>query len=215
MNGYSVSGAATMTCWTFTAARVSEYRSQRHKDIPRISRLSPRHLSLYLYIVLFFALAVLLGVRLNEWNDDEEGHCYNSYLVTASENDHPSSDKIYLAFTSTWMLLSLTMSIFSTAKRVKKVLALALLQYPLHLYMMIALRIANTDALEGDEHESDWRFGQTVAILLFGLTFRELLIGLWRYAWFEKTVTQKRTRAREDTEARRAEHESKHNEIDS
>jgi hypothetical protein len=166
-------------------------------------------------VVLFFALAVLLGVRLKEWNEDEEGHCYNSHLVTASEYDHPSADKVYLAFTATWMLLSLLMSIFSTAKRVKKVLALALLQYPLHLYMMITMRIANTDALEGDDHESDWRFGQTVAVLLFGLTFRELLIGLWRYIRFEKTVTQKRTRAREDMEAKHAKRDSKHNEIES
>ena len=203
-----------MTCWTFTSARVSEYRSRRHKDTPRISRLSPRHLGLYMYVVLFFALSVLLGVRLNEWDDEEEGHCYNSHLVTASQDDHPGADKTYLGFTAAWMLLSLIMSVLGDAKRVKKVLGLAALQYPLHLYMMIVLRLANTDLLEGDGHESDWRFGQTVAVLLFGLTFRELLIGLWKYARYERTVTQKRSRQMHDMEAKHAERVEKHNEIE-
>jgi hypothetical protein len=45
------------------------------------------------------------------------------------------------------------------------VLVVALLQYPLHLYSAVALRISNEDFLEG-ESEGEWSFGQVMALTL-------------------------------------------------
>jgi hypothetical protein len=41
----------------------------------------------------------------------------------------------------------------------------ALLQYPLHLYSVIALRASNQSLLSG-ESENEWGFGQIVAVFL-------------------------------------------------
>lgn len=45
------------------------------------------------------------------------------------------------------------------------VLALAMLQYPLHIYMIFALRAGNEHRLNGDS-ENYWGFGQIVALVL-------------------------------------------------
>ena len=46
---------------------------------------------------------------------------------------------------------------------------IAVLQYPLHLYMLIAIRESNRDTLGGDSEDS-WGFGQIVALTLLGFT---------------------------------------------
>lgn len=77
------------------------------------------------------------------------------------------------------------------AKRRHGILIAALAQFPVHLYMMIALRTANQHHLEseGEEEESsnpenEWDFGQTAATLLLGVAVAELIskgIGFWRF----------------------------------
>jgi hypothetical protein len=45
------------------------------------------------------------------------------------------------------------------------VVFVALLQYPLHFYMVIALQVSNEEYLQG-ESEDLWGFGQVVALVL-------------------------------------------------
>jgi hypothetical protein len=45
------------------------------------------------------------------------------------------------------------------------IVAVALLQYPLHHYMVIAMRASNEGQISGDS-EDDWGFGQIVALVL-------------------------------------------------
>jgi hypothetical protein len=54
------------------------------------------------------------------------------------------------------------------------VLTLALVQYPLHLYSVLALRISNQHLLSG-ESENTWGFGQIVALVMLAQTFIECL----------------------------------------
>lgn len=54
------------------------------------------------------------------------------------------------------------------------VLTLALAQYPLHLYSVLALRISNQHLLAG-ESENTWGFGQIVALVMLAQTFIECL----------------------------------------
>jgi hypothetical protein len=48
-------------------------------------------------------------------------------------------------------------------------LAVALCQFPVHTYMIFALRTSNEHRLSGDS-ENVWGFGQIVALVLFGST---------------------------------------------
>ena len=84
----------------------------------------------------------------------------------------------------------------------KIVLLLAVAQFPVHLYAVVALRAGNQAALEGvsryegvvdgdgqgeegeGEGENDWDFGQTTAVLLLFVTLHECFekgVGLWRF----------------------------------
>ena len=45
------------------------------------------------------------------------------------------------------------------------VLIITMMQYPVHVYTVFTLRIANEDRLDGDS-ENNWGFGQVVALAL-------------------------------------------------
>jgi hypothetical protein len=54
----------------------------------------------------------------------------------------------------------------------ESVAAIAMLQYPVHLYSMIALRTSNAPLLHGDS-ENAWGFGQIVAVVTMFATLFE------------------------------------------
>jgi hypothetical protein len=57
------------------------------------------------------------------------------------------------------------------------IISLAMYQYPIHLYMAIALRVANERLLSGDS-ENAWGFGQIVALILCAATLLECVKGV-------------------------------------
>ncbi|KAM0420656.1 hypothetical protein ACHAPT_011572 [Fusarium lateritium] len=60
--------------------------------------------------------------------------------------------------------------------RVWALVPLAMGQYPLHLYMVIAIRKGNERFLEGSS-ENDWGFGQIVALAMCAATCIECVRG--------------------------------------
>ncbi|KAH7256294.1 hypothetical protein BKA59DRAFT_69444 [Fusarium tricinctum] len=64
--------------------------------------------------------------------------------------------------------------------RVWAIVPLAMGQYPLHLYMVIALRVGNESLLSGDS-ENTWGFGQIVALILCAATLLECVRGVSEY----------------------------------
>jgi hypothetical protein len=60
------------------------------------------------------------------------------------------------------------------------VVFIALLQYPLHLYMAVAIRVSNQPYLEG-ESENTWAFGQIVALVLLVPVIKECAEGYIEY----------------------------------
>ena len=58
-----------------------------------------------------------------------------------------------------------------------QVLTLALLQYPLHLYSVFALRVSNEHLLSG-QSENAWGFGQIVALIMLAQTFIQCFRGV-------------------------------------
>lgn len=154
----SVSCAAAVTCWKLVAWRQPEHRSRKHSN--RVSFFSPRLTTMYTFAILFLTFTILFGQRLGGWSEDSaNGECYNTHLVTNSSANHPVTDRLYVGITAAWLLISLFAAIFSTRKIAKAILVLALLQFPLHVYMVAALRTANQDSLDGGD-ENDWDFGR-------------------------------------------------------
>lgn len=152
-----------------------------------------RHRATYLFGVMFLALTILLCLRLNEWDvDARPGRCYYSHLVTAGGyGSHPLADKIYVGVTAAWMLLAIGMAAFMGVRWRKWILRSAFLQFPVHLYMAIALRSENQGRLAGDERdENGWDFGQTTAVLLLGAAFEELVRKGSDYWKFERAARQ-------------------------
>jgi hypothetical protein len=59
-------------------------------------------------------------------------------------------------------------------------LLVALLQYPVHMYSVFALRAANESRLTQGNTEQDWGFGQVVAVILLGNNVVLLAEGILR-----------------------------------
>jgi hypothetical protein len=140
--------------------------------------IAPRYLVSYLFSILYLALLVILEARLGDWNDEEPGNCYNPYLTTSTSARHPTADKAYVATTGIWMLSSVLLATFDSAKNIRSVLGFALLQFPVHVYMLVTLRTANQELVEGEKQENEWGFGQTVAIVLLLDTAISCVAGL-------------------------------------
>ncbi|KAK8134821.1 hypothetical protein PG984_006833 [Apiospora sp. TS-2023a] len=146
------------------------------------SRLSSRYLTVYGFIVFFVALAITFIIRLAKWQEGGKlGECYNTVGASNRFASHPGSDQAYVLITSLWLLVAIGMAVFGGSKVLMLVLLFAMLEYPVHLYFMIAIRHANQPLLEGTEDEDRWDFGQTTAMLLLGLAYLEFATKAWKY----------------------------------
>jgi hypothetical protein len=59
-----------------------------------------------------------------------------------------------------------------------ELVAMAMLQYPLHLYMVITIRSKNERLLQGDS-ENTWGFGQIFALVTAAATVMECVLGIY------------------------------------
>lgn len=155
-----------------------------------MSLLANAYLVTYVFAAMFLALTILLGLRLDQWSPNHRpGRCYYADLVTTSGADHPAADKTYVAFTAAWMLLVMAASILLGTRMRRVILILAFLQFPVHLYMAIALRESNQPFLEvKDEDENGWDFGQTTAVVLLAVALGELFRKQREYVRFERRL---------------------------
>ncbi|OGE57789.1 hypothetical protein PENARI_c001G06330 [Penicillium arizonense] len=188
-----VSNTAALVCWRYCRAKIDEPDMKLHHEHNiRISWFNNRYRAVYIFVALYLALTILLGIRLNEWAPHQEpGRCYYSTLVTDPSDSHPTADKYYVGFTSAWLIIVVLASVFAGVKRRRTILVLSSLHFPLHLYMTIALRQANQGKLEGKtSHENEWDFGQTTAVMLLVITLVELLQKGKEYYDFESHVAK-------------------------
>ncbi|KAI1467274.1 uncharacterized protein F4812DRAFT_431967 [Daldinia caldariorum] len=181
-----VSNAAALVCWTVMRAKSLESRS-RHRIFP--AYWNGRFRVSYFFAILFLALTIFLEVRLDEWSltAEEAGYCYITTGLSAPGASHPTADKAYVAITAIWLLLVMFGSLFASVKFRKPLLVLSALQFPVHLYMMIKLRMENYPYLEGED-ENRWDFGQTTATILLAVTIVQLVHQAIEYVKFEKAL---------------------------
>lgn len=163
---------------------------EKPKGFHRIDGLSPRFRVAYVYALLFVILTVMLLAKLGEWTltSEEIGYCYRTEHISGSGASHPETDQLYVALTAIWLLAVIFGTVFGSTKWRKFLLISALIQFPLHLYFMVALRSANMPHLESDENEDDWDFGQTTAMLLLCATITELFRKAFEYYTFERDL---------------------------
>lgn len=222
-----VSNASALVCWTFCAAKLKNEPKHKHTEpsspekpqsrlsyIKRHRLFARRYRVTYLFALLFLALTILLCIRLDDWSPaTRPGRCYNARLV--STPPHPTTDKIYVAITASWLLIVMALAVLLGARRRRLVLTLSFLQFPVHLYMAIALRCANQGQLEGVVgNENQWDFGQTTAVLLLAVAVAELISKGREYLRFEEQLKREglsrmaaRARADDDKEGRNREEE--------
>lgn len=167
-----VSSIAVLVCLAFCQKMLNRSKS----------RLSSRYLTIYGFSVFFIALAITFVIRLAKWQEGGKlGACYNTVGAANRFASHPGSDQAYTVITALWMLAGIGMAVFGGPKVLMVVLVFAMLEFPVHLYFMIAIRHANQPLLEGTEDEDRWDFGQTTAMLLLGLAYLELVVKFLRY----------------------------------
>ncbi|KAK6844243.1 hypothetical protein PG995_014353 [Apiospora arundinis] len=161
-----VSSIAVLVCLAFCQKMLNRSKS----------RMSSRYLIIYGFSIFFIALAITFVIRLGKWQEGGKlGECYNTVGASARFASHPGSDRAYTIVTALWMLIGIGMAVFGGPKLLMVVLLFAILEFPVHLYFMIAIRHANQPLLEGTEDEDRWDFGQSTAMLLLGLAYLEFV----------------------------------------
>jgi hypothetical protein len=187
-----VSNTAALVCWRYCRAKLDEPDMKLHGHKFRINWFNGRYRAVYLFVALYLALTILLGIRLNEWSPHQEpGRCYYSRLVTDPSSSHPTADKYYVGFTAPWLIVVVLASVFAGVKRRRIILVMSSLHFPMHLYMTIALRQANHGKFEGEtNHENEWDFGQTTAVILLAIALIELVKKGKEYYDFESYVAK-------------------------
>ncbi|CAK7233977.1 hypothetical protein SEUCBS140593_008782 [Sporothrix eucalyptigena] len=174
--------------------------------------MSGRYRATYVFAAFFLAMTVMLNEKLGRWNLDEPGYCYNTAYTSAPGAKHPQADRVYVWTTFGWMMSVMMFSVYDGATHRRYILLAAFLQFPLHFYMMIALRTANQGLLgvtaeennsteasdiaamdgDSDNSENDWDFGQTTAVLLLTVAFIEAFIKGLEFYRFERDIKKKR-----------------------
>ncbi|KAH6962393.1 hypothetical protein BKA56DRAFT_597648 [Ilyonectria sp. MPI-CAGE-AT-0026] len=123
----------------------------------------------YLGVTCFYCLAALLGCV----------GCHDTISATFATTALPLGNTTFGISGLTNIVRSATTQ-NEVAEFAPFIVILAMAQYPLHLYMVIALRTANEGRLNGDS-ENAWGFGQIVALVTAVSTILECIKGISEY----------------------------------
>ena len=135
-----------------------------------------RYCSIAILLLLYLAFVVMFGVRLNDWDDSTPGQCYSTSRIAIPDGLHPVGDQIYLGITSFYCFALLSAATIESRlpslrdNAQKTVIVMGLLQFILHVYMAISLRISNQSLLDNPSLEQKWGFGQLLAVVMLGAT---------------------------------------------
>ena len=154
-----------------------------------LHRVFGRYWAVTIFTIIYLIVSIFYGVRLRGWSDNIPGHCYEADRIALPNASHPYVDNIYLGITCTyflafWYLVVATMPADDIApdgdnkahENEYYMLWIAMLQLPLHMYSAFALRASNQHLMT-DQSETEWGFGQTVAMIMVGGTVVECLKG--------------------------------------
>ena len=129
-----------------------------------------------MFLLLYLTFVIIFGIRLNDWDDSAPGLCYNTSRIAVPDGLHPIGDQIYLGITSFYcyaLLLTATIESRIPGQRdraQKGVIFMGSLQFVLHVYTAISLRVSNQSLLDNPSVEEKWGFGQILAVVMLGAT---------------------------------------------
>ena len=150
----------------------------------RLESQRVRYFSITIFGLLYFGFTIMLGIRLNDWNDEVPGRCYNASRIALPNAKHPLDDQVYLGLTSLYVFTLLgIVTIYCRVESLrlyyqKTVIFIGALQFILHVYILVALRISNQSLLDNVALEDQWGFGQVIAIVMLVATLLECAKGL-------------------------------------
>jgi hypothetical protein len=148
-----------------------------------------------LWAVLYLVYTSIFDKRLQSWNWNSPGHCYNPHKTSLANASHPTVDYIYIGLTCLYLFASLFAVVMvggvgeiypdpycpqGCCQVISSfmVLTVAAFQFPLHVYSIFALRASNEALLSSGAPEQQWGFGQIVAIILLGTNIVVLVNGI-------------------------------------
>ena len=145
----------------------------------RLESQHVRYFSISVFGLLYFGFTVMLGIRLNDWNDVVPGRCYRTSNIALPYAKHPYVDQVYLGVTSYYVysLLVIVIGVCRVPRTrlywQKSIIFVGALQFILHVYILVALRISNQPLLDNVALEDQWGFGQVIAIMMLVATLLE------------------------------------------
>ncbi|MCJ1312280.1 hypothetical protein MMC25_005954 [Agyrium rufum] len=86
---------------SFCAALVNVFNNKKMTIIDR-------YVLLTIFMLLYLAFVILFGLKLDTWDDDVPGHCYDTTGIAAPSSAHPLVDTIYLTVTCLYFFTTLT-----------------------------------------------------------------------------------------------------------
>ncbi len=128
----------------------------------RLEGQRARYFAVIIFMILYLSFAIVFGIRLNDWNDDVSGHCYSASRIALPNSKHPYVDQIYLGITAFYVFcLLLSAMIFCRIPQLRteyqrEVILGGLLQFILHVYMAISVRVSNQGLLNDASIEEQW-----------------------------------------------------------
>ena len=143
-----------------------------------------RYYSIGIFGLLYLGFTIMLGIRLNGWNDALPGRCYITSKIALPGAKHPYVDQIYLGITSLYvysLMSGATILCRMPGQRLywqKTIIIVGTMQFILHVYTIVALRISNQPLLDNIALEDEWGFGQVIAIVMLAATLLECAKGL-------------------------------------
>lgn len=138
---------------------------------------------LVLFLVLAFWVSNYCLFYLFSWSSEEAGHCFEGQYVIGTSDNHPATEIVYALHTFASFIFYLYLYFTSPFHKWRTPISLAIpiLDYILHLYMLVMLRASNVNLLKG-ESENSWGYGQVIAITLCSSTALECLRGFFSEA---------------------------------
>jgi hypothetical protein len=136
----------------------------------------PRIFAVTTFVILYFIFAVLLGIRLQGWDANSAGGCYESGVMTIEYLKHPVPDLTYLGITAPVLIIAILGSTLSAAHAEdfwhNGILFIAVLEASFHFFSIIVHRATKQNFLVSDQSDNEFGFGQImVMVLLLSIPF--------------------------------------------
>ncbi len=103
--------------------------------------------------MLYLTFIIMYGIRLNDWDDSTRGQCYSASRIAVPDGLYLVGDQIYLGIISLYCFTLLFVAAIESRapsqrdNAQKTVVGMGLLQFILHVYTAISLRISNQSLL--------------------------------------------------------------------